>query len=336
MSTIRDVAVRAGVSQATASRALTGRGPVSPAAQEAVRAAADELGYRVNKAARALRTQRSDTIGLLVSDVRNPFFSDLAYVVEQAAAAEGISVITMNADERPDRQAAALRTLAAQQVDGLIVVPQGGARMSAPHGLPVVLLDRRGEDGDTRVPVVQSDNAMGARQMVEHLLEVGHRDIALIAGPQSSSSGRERLEASVATLAEHGCPPPPEWVVEGDFQEGSGHRAAAQLLDAAAQPTAIFAGDNLMAVGAIAETRRRGLRIGSDIALVSFDDTRWFPLTDPPITAVVQDVDRLGREAFRTLRSLLAGAPAHDVVVPTRLVVRQSSTTDSIPLRSIA
>lgn len=336
MSTIRDVAARAGVSQATASRALTGSGPTSPAAREAVRAAADELGYRVNKAARALRTQRTDTIGLLVPDVRNPFFSDLAYVVEQAAAAEGISVITMNADERPDRQEAALRTLAAQQVDGLIVVPQGGASTSTSSDLPVVLLDRRGPDSDPQTPLVQSDNALGARQVIEHLVGLGHRDIALIAGPQSASSGRERLEASLVTLAEHGCAPAPEWIVEGDFQEGSGHRAAAQLLDADRQPSAIFAGDNLMAVGAIAETRRRGLRIGRDVALVSFDDTRWFPLTDPPITAVAQDVERLGSEAFRTLRSLLTGAPAHDVVVPTRLVVRQSSTTDSIPSRSIA
>lgn len=333
MPTIRDVAAHAGVSQATASRALTGAGPVSAHAVEAVRRAADELGYRVNKAARSLRTQRTDTVGLLVSDVRNPFFSDLAYVIEQAAAAEGISVITMNADEKAERQEAALRTLAAQRVDGLIVVPQGGSSLALPADLPVVLLDRRGDGAPDELPVVQSDNVLGSRQMIEHLVQLGHRDIALIAGPQSSSSGRERLAASLAALAEHGCSPSRDRVVEGDFQEASGNAAAASLLDASTRPTAIFAGDNLMAVGALVEAHRRGLRIGHDIALVSFDDTRYFPLLDPPLTVVAQDVDRLGAAAFTTLRSLMHGDSVTDVVVPTHLVVRGSGTTAQIPDR---
>lgn len=333
MPTIRDVAMRAGVSQATASRALSGAGPASRQSVEAVRRAADELGYRVNKAARSLRTQRTDTIGLLVTDVRNPFFADLAYHVEQSAAVDQISVITMNADEQPHRQESGLRTLAAQRVDGLIVVPQGGAPLDPPPGLPVVLLDRRGDRSHDR-PLVQSDNAAGARQMIDHLVARGHHDIALIAGPQSASTGRERLAGALDALLEHGCPPPPEWVVEGDFQERSGHRAAAQLLDADRRPTAIFAGDNLMAVGAIAETRARGLRIGQDISVVSFDDTRWFPLLDPPITVVAQDVQRLGEEAFAMLQALTSGDPVSDVTVPTRLVVRESCTNDSLAPRS--
>ena len=328
MITIRDVALRAGVSQATASRALSGAGSASPATVDAVRQAAADLGYRVNKAARSLRTQRTDTIGLLVSDVRNPFFSDLAYAIEQAAAEHRIGVITTNADERPDQQDAALRALAAQRVDGLIVVPQGGGRLHLPH-LPVVMVDRRAPGVDA--PVVQSDNATGSRQMIDHLVGLGHRDIALISGPRSASSGRDRLEASLAALAAHGCTPRPEWVVEGDFQEGSGHLAAAQLLDAPERPTAIFAGDNLMAVGALVEARRRGLRIGRDIALVCFDDTRWFPLLDPPMTVVAQDVAALGHQAFATLRARMTGQPVDDVLIPTELVVRGSCTTALIP-----
>ncbi|GAA5165584.1 LacI family DNA-binding transcriptional regulator [Ornithinimicrobium tianjinense] len=334
MATIRDVAARAGVSVATASRALNGSGPASPGTVELVRRAADDLGYRVNKAARSLRTQRTDTIGLLLSDVRNPFFSDLAYVIEQAAAADHVSVITMNADERTDRQEAALRSLATQRVDGLIVVPQGGATLEVPTGMPLVLLDRR-VDGSP-APVIQSDNELGSRQMIDHLVELGHRDIALVAGPQSSSSGRERLAACLAALEGHGCTPRPEWIVEGDFQERSGHVAAAALLDTTPRPTAVFAGDNLMAVGVLSEARKRGLRIGEDIAVVSFDDSRWFPLLDPPMTAVAQDVESLGLAAYRALKDLVAGRPSGDVVVPTRLVVRRSCTTSSIPARRSA
>ncbi|WP_010146818.1 LacI family DNA-binding transcriptional regulator [Serinicoccus profundi] len=325
MATIRDVAARAGVSLATASRALTGGGPASAATVEAVRRAATELGYEVNKAARSLRTQRTDTIGLLISDVRNPFFSDLAYAVEQRAAARGLAVITMNADERPERQVDALRALTTQRVDGLIVVPQGGAPVEVPEELPLVLLDRRVENH--HAPVVRSDDAMGSRQMIEHLLDLGHRDIALIAGPQSSSTGRARRAASLAALAERGAPVPEEWVVEGDFREGSGYRAARSLLAGDRRPTAIFAGDSLMAVGALTAAKEAGLRIGHDIAVVSFDDSLWFPLLDPPVTAVAQDVPALGCAAVDGLLARIAGEPVDDVVVPTRLVVRQSCRT---------
>ncbi|MGD8151027.1 LacI family DNA-binding transcriptional regulator [Ornithinimicrobium sp. Y1694] len=328
MPTIRDVAQHAGVSTATASRALSGAGPASANTVEAVRRAAQELGYNVNKAARSLRTQRTDTIGLLIPDVRNPFFSDVAYVIEQSAAAKGYSVITMNADEQPDRQVAALRSLSTQRVDGLIVVPQGGAPVNLPASMPFVLLDRRAANIDG--PLVCSDNALGSQQMIGHLLHLGHRDIALITGPQSSSTGRERFTASIEALTAAGCTPRQEWIVEGDFQEDSGHRAATQLLDSPTRPTAIFAGDNLMAVGALTQARERGLKIGRDLAVVAFDDTRWFPLLDPPLTVVAQDIDALGAAAVDAVQAAMSGAEVADVTIPTHLIVRSSCRADHL------
>ncbi len=321
--TIRDVARRAGVGQATASRVLTGSGPASAGARERVLAAAHELGYSVNRVARSLRTSRTDTIGLLISDVRNPFFGELAHAIDHAAAQHGIAVITTSTDERADRQASALEALVRQQVDGLLVVPQGGAPLAGvPSGLPLVLIDRRVEAAGA--PVVQSDNAGGARTMVDHLVDVGHRDIAVISGPQSTSTGRERQQAIVGRLRERGCPPRPEWVLEGDFQLASGRAAASRLMSRAHRPTAVFAGDNLMTVGALIEARERGVKIGRDMALVSFDDTDWFPVVDPPVTAVVQDVPSLGASALSALQALVAGETTPDVVVPTSLVVRGS------------
>lgn len=328
MVTIRDVAARAGVSQSTASRALTGSAPASPDTVAQVQSAADELGYRVNRAARSLRTHRTDTIGLLISDVRNPFFSELSYVIEQVAAEHDMAVITTNADERVDRQADSLRALALQQIDGLIMVPQGGGALDAiADDIPLVLLDRRADGVDA--PVVCSDNQAGAQLMIDHLVSLGHTDIALISGPQATSTGRERLTAAMRRLRSHGCGARPECLVEGDFQLASGRSAAAHLLDLPQPPSAVFACDNLMAFGALQAIRERGLRIGEDMALVSFDDTDWFPLLDPPMTVISQDVHALGVRAFDALQRRIAGQPTDGACLPTRLVVRGSCGTAS-------
>lgn len=323
MVTIRDVAARAGVSQSTASRALTGSAPASADTVAVVRSAADELGYRVNRAARSLRTHRTDTIGLLISDVRNPFFSELSYAIEQVAAEHDIAVITTNADERVDRQADSLRALILQQIDGLIMVPQGGGALDAiAHDVPLVLLDRKVEG--VGAPAVCSDNQAGAQLMIDHLVGLGHTDIALISGPQATSTGRERLTAAVRRLESHGCGARPECLVEGDFQLASGRSAAAHLLDLSRPPSAIFACDNLMAFGALQALRERGLRIGADMALVSFDDTDWFPLLNPPMTVISQDVHALGVHAFEALRARIAGQATEDACLPVRLIVRGS------------
>lgn len=329
MTTIRDVAELAGVSQATASRALSGRGPVSPDALERVRAAALNLEYQVNKTARALRTQRTDTIGLLIPDVRNPFFAELAYVIEQEAATRGLAVITISADEDAELEARALGVLIRQQVDGLIVAPRNDETFLAAAHLPTVFVDR-GRAG-LGIPVVRSDDEDGVAQMIDHLVTIGHRDIAIITGPRKITTGRMRHDAAIQRLEHHGLTPTPHWIQEGDFQQESGRRAAAELLDAPELPTAVFAGDNLMAVGALLEMRARGLRAGTDIALTSFDDAPWFPLLDPPLTVVEQDLQHLGRSALESLLDILADREPADVVVPVRLMARASSCPPPMP-----
>lgn len=326
MATLDDVARLAGVSRATASRVLSGRGPSSGAARKQVEAAVSRLGYRTNAVARSLRTTRTGTIGLIVSDVRNPFFSDLVRWVEQEAQLAGLSVIVGNADESTAQQDEYVETLLAHRVDGLIATPQGdgsGALSEAVQaGVPTVFVDRRVPGLD--VPVVCSDNAAGVRSLFAHLATLGHRRVGVIAGPRAASTGRERLAAALAAVEEHALDGAEELIRYGDFQLASGVKAASDLLELGRPPTVIFAADNLMALGAFQEMRRRGMTVGADVGLASFDDLPWFSLVDPPITAVAQDTETLSRTAVRMLREVIDGDKPADVVVPTRLVTRGS------------
>lgn len=325
MPTLKHVAQEAGVSLATASRVLGGKGPVSEDARVRVQEAARRLGYRVNHVARSLRTTRTATIGLLVSDVRNPFFTELVHAVEQAAWKAGLATMIGNADETSAQQDHYLDTLLRHQVDGLVVVPQGDddtQLRTAVASVPTIFVDRVVAGLD--VPAVTSDNAGGVAAMVEHLVGLGHRRIGVIAGPQSASTGRERLAAVRAAVRRHGLPWSQDLEAVGNFQAASGTTVAAQLLDLAERPDVLFAADNLMAFGALHELRRRGLRIGEDIGLAAFDDESWFPLNLPPVTAVAQDVARMGEEAVRLVCEVMAGRRPQSVVVPTRLVVRES------------
>lgn len=329
MATIRDVAAHAGVSLGTASRALTGSGPVSEASRQKVLTAAKDLGYRVNKAARSLRTNRTDTIGLLVSDVRNPFFAELAYVIDRAAAEHGQVVITMNADESVEGQIRALNAFEKEGVDGLIAVPQDGAMTGFPKDIPTVFVDRTSTSNDPTTPtppVVSTDHYGGMSALVKFLVEKGHTDIGLISGSLHTSTGRFRKEAAVDELARHGLRMRDECVVYGDFQWEKGRVAALQIFDQEQLPTALIAGDNTMAIGALRAAKERGIKIGHDIALVAFDDLPAFQLISPPLTVVAQDVEELGKQAVDSLQLLLAGKEASDKTLPAQLIVRESCT----------
>jgi LacI family transcriptional regulator len=329
VATIRDVASHAGVSLGTASRALTGSGPVSEASRQKVLEAAKELGYRVNKAARSLRTNRTDTIGLLVSDVRNPFFAELAYVIDRTAAQHGRVVITMNADESVEGQTRALKAFKQEGVDGLIAVPQDGSLTGFPEDIPTVFVDRTSSSSDPAVatpPVVSTDHYEGMAQLVRYLVEKGHTDIGLISGSLHTSTGRTRKEAAVEELARHGLKMREECFAYGDFQWEKGRIAALKIFDQEILPTALIAGDNMMAIGALRAAQERNIKIGQDIALVAFDDLPAFELISPPLTVVAQDVEGLGRQAVDSLELLLAGKKASDITLPAQMIVRESCT----------
>jgi LacI family transcriptional regulator len=329
MTSIKDVASRAGVSVATVSRVLNDHPSVRQDTRDRVLAAVAELGYRPNALARSLRTDQTRTLGLVISDVLNPFFTELARSVEDEARALGYSVIIGNADEQPDLQDHHVRTLLDRRIDGLLVSPAGGGSPlmleAAQAGVPMVFVDRWIQGVD--VPVVRTDGREAVRDLVAHLYRLGHRRLAIITGPAATTTGSERVDAFRDAIREHGLTLPPEHIGQGDFQADSGRRATAHFLDMPDprdRPDSIFAADNLMALGAMDEIRARGLKVPDDIALAAFDDIPWFVHTDPPITAIAQPTGELGRAAVRALIDRVEGRPAPSVTVSARLVVRRS------------
>ncbi|MFI9646046.1 LacI family DNA-binding transcriptional regulator [Streptomyces sp. NPDC052040] len=326
MPSIKDVAAAAGVSVATVSRVLNGHPSVSADARTRVLAAVEALGYRPNAVARSLRTDQTRTLGLVISDVLNPYFTLLARSVEEEARALGYSVIIGNADERPDLQDHHVRTLLDRRIDGLLVSPTcGGSPLmldAARDGTPMVFVDRW--IGGVDVPVVRADGRTAVYDLVAHLHALGHRRLAIIAGPAATTTGSERVEAFRAALGDYGLPLPDAYIGQGDFQAESGRRATERFLDLAEPPEVVFAADNLMALGALDAVRARGLRVPDDIALAAFDDIPWFVHTDPPVTAIAQPTRELGRAAVRALVDRIEGRPPESVTLPARLVVRRS------------
>jgi LacI family transcriptional regulator len=323
-ATIRDVAARAGVSLGTASRVLSGHPATSPEARTAVQAAAAALGYRPNAQARSLRLTRTHAIGLLVSDVRNPFFADVAHAAEQAALGGDYVTLLGNANEDVDQQDRYIETFLTQRVDGVVLAPQGRGSGSLDaliaSGMPVVFVDRTVEGFE--VPSVTTDSRSGLDQAVAHLVAAGHTRIGYIAGPQAVSTGRDRHLAFLDALPRHGLAVEPELITFGDFQEESGVKAADQLLSGSARPTALLAADNLMALGALAAIRRHGLRIGTDVEVVAFDDIEWLAHFDPPISVIAQDAGEVRRCAVDLLLRVIAGEQPESIVLPTTFIDR--------------
>jgi LacI family transcriptional regulator len=322
--TIRDVAAHAGVSLGTASRVLSGNPATSPEARTRVSDAVVALGYRPNLQARSLRLTRTNAIGLLVSDVRNPFFADVAHAAEQAALGADYVTLLGNANENVDQQDRYIETFLNQRVDGVVLAPQGRGSGSlqalVDSGLPVVFVDRTVTGFD--VPSVTTDSRTGMTEAVAHLAAAGHDRIGFIGGPQAISTGRQRYEAFIETLPAHGLDVDDALITFGDFQEESGIRAAEQLLAANTRPTALIAADNLMALGALAAIRSRGLRIGSDIEVIAFDDIEWLAHYDPPISVIAQDTDAVGRCAVELLMQVINGEKPESIILSTRFIDR--------------
>ncbi|MEE1770834.1 LacI family DNA-binding transcriptional regulator [Streptomyces sp. JV185] len=326
MASIKDVAAEAGVSVATVSRVLNSHPSVSPDARRRVLAAVDVLGYRPNAVARSLRTDQTRTLGLVISDVLNPYFTELARFVEEEARALGYSVIIGNADERPELQDHHVRTLLDRRIDGLLVSPADGDSPLmadvARAGTPMVFVDRWMPGVD--VPVVRADGRLAIRDLVAHLHALGRRRLAIIAGPAATTTGNERVEAFREALRAYGLVLPDAYIGQGDFQADSGRRVTERFLTLPEPPEVVFAADNLMALGALDAIRAAGLRVPQDIGLAAFDDIPWFVHTAPPITAIAQPTGELGRAAVRALVDIVEGRSPQSVTLPARLVVRRS------------
>lgn len=325
MTTIRDVAARAGVSLGTASRVLAGSPSTSPGSRERVAAAAAELGYLPNARAGSLRRAKTDVVGILISDVRNPFFAELAHAAEQEALRRGYVVMLANADEDATQEQLYLHTFSTQRVDGVLMAPQSGDRVHLDRlidsGLPVVFVDRVLPGLD--VPSVTSDNAGGMRAAVEYLVARGHRRIGYVGGPAPVSTALDRLEAFLAHRDQLGLPADDALVQEGDYRAESGGAAVERMLRAGAAPTAVLAADGLMALGALAALRRHGVR--EEIELMSFDDLAWFEELTPPVSAIANDATEMGRAGMAALLDAVEGGRPGSLTVAARLVDRRGA-----------
>jgi LacI family transcriptional regulator len=322
--TLKEVAARAGVSPATASRVLSGHPATSEASRARVAAAARELDFQPNAQARSLRSSHTGTVGLLIPDVRNTFFAELAHGVEQEALANGYVNILGNANENVQQQDAYLEALMRQRVDGVIIAPQGDGS-GAVGGLlrrriPVVFVDRTVPG--IPVPAVTTDSVPGLREAISHLRIHGHQRVGFIAGPQATSTGRERLEIFRQLMAEHDLPLREDHIFIGDFQPASGALGVDVLLSTNQPPTAIISADSPMTAGAVSRLHARGLRPGRDIDLVAFDDIDWFSLLDPPLSAIAHSATEMGRCAMQMLCEVIAGRTPDSQVLPSTFIAR--------------
>jgi LacI family transcriptional regulator len=328
--TMKDVAEQARVSVSTVSHVLNGTRTVAEATQRRVLASVEELGYRQNMLARGLKTRQTFTVGLLISDIQNPFFASVVRGIEDVALSRGYHLFLCNTDEDPEREDAYVTELAKKQVDGLIVASAASrpnhARRLRVEDIPYVFMDREVEG--VGADAVRVDNALGTRMIAEHLVGLGHERIGMISGPLDKSSGHERYGGLKEALAGLGIVLADALVRFGDFKTPSGREGAKDLLRLPEAPTALVVANNQMTLGALLAIRELGLRMPNDISVVGFDDVEWAPLADPPLTALAQPTYEMGVEAVGMLLERIEGdpaAPPKRVFLEPRLVVRNST-----------
>lgn len=331
MATIKDVAKLAGVSTATVSRALMKPEMVSEKVRGQVAKAVESTGYTANSMARNLRTMKTRLVVVVVPDITNPFFSEVIRGMSHVAAAKGYSVLLGDTQHDPVKEQAFAELVMARQADGMILLngrlprPKSNGQNGSPSLPPLVMACEY--QTELQVPTVRLDNVGAAKTVVQHLLEGGHRRIGFITGPMWNVLTRDRLQGYRDGLIEGGRSYQPEWVVEGDFSINSGFQATKRILEWEPRPTAIFASNDEMAIGAIKAIKERSLRVPQDISVVGFDDIQFAGAYDPSLTTIAQPREEIGGKAMEILCDLLAGKPIAQtqVILPGVLVVRESS-----------
>lgn len=327
--TIEDVAQRAGVSTATVSRVIAGKPYVRDALRIRVLDAIQELNYRPSRVARSLRVQRSSIIGLIISDIQNPFFTSVVRAVEDVAQQRGFSVMLCNSDESTEKEAAYIDLLLDEQVSGLIVSPTSTDsdiyRRLVEAAVPIVAIDRRVQD--TPMDMVVGDNIQAAFDVVSHLIENGYRRIGAVLGVPDASTGAERYEGYSRALSAHGIELDPELVRQGMPRSDYGHRLTLQLLMLSNPPDAIFTGNNLLTIGALRAIDELGLRVPEDVALAAFDEMEWMFLVKPALTVVAQPTYAMGKKAAELLLQRIAdpSRPPQEVLLQPTIKVHESS-----------
>lgn len=327
-----DVAKVAKVSLATVSAAINQSAPVSEKTRARIDKAVRRVGYKTNAIARSLKTGTTSTIGLMVADITNPFFTNAIHAIQEVAHRHEYSVILCCSDEDPEKERTHLRLLADRMVDGLIVATAGETpelRSLVERGrAPVVLIDRHIDGLDADAVVV--DNVSATRDAVRHLIAAGHRRIGLIAGRRTLSTGRERYEGYRRALREAGIAFESALVGSAHFGADDGYQAANKLLSLTDRPTAIFACNNLSGLGLMRALHEAGLRCPEDVAVACFDDFEWAEVFHPRLTTVAQPTQAIGAQAMTMLLERMRedaarSLPARLVRLKAHLNVRDSS-----------
>ena len=326
--TIKDVAREAEVSVATVSRALNGHDNVAEPVRKLVMETASRLRYQPHAAARSLSSSRTQTIGVVLPDLHGEFFSELIRGIDQVARAHRKHLLVSSYHGHPEEQGDALRAMRGR-VDGLLVLSPYADRPgfltdNLPDALPAVLINA--QLPDSGYPALSIDNYRGATAMVEHLVEAGHQRIAFIGGPADNFDARERARGYRDALARL-LPGQAPWELDGDFDEASGYEAGRKALEAEVRPDAVFAANDMMALGCLYAFNQAGVRVPEDIALAGFDDIPLARFVHPPLTTMRVNIAELGGMAMRRLLQAIEAGPADAApqLLSPELIVRSSS-----------
>lgn len=331
--TLVDIARECGLSRATVARALSGKGYVDLERRRVIQETAERLGYRTSTIARALRTQRTSSIGVLIADITNPIFPQIVKGIDEIVSTDNHTIFLSNTDEDPQKQVAIVRSLLDRQVDGFVMVSQTLADETLKlleHGPPCVFVNRRPYDG---VDYVGPDNEQGIELLLTHLLSLGHERIAYVSGPSHSSTSRERLAHFRVSMAACRLDVDERLVFAGNYYLETGARAAEAFMAVKPRPTAILAANDFVALGIVGYLQRAGLKVPEDVSVTGFDDIFDFSLMETNalkvegLTTVNQPKRHLGRAAGKLLLERLnePDAPGRKVILPTELRIRKTT-----------
>lgn len=336
MPTVHDVAKLAGVSPITVSRVINNSGYISAATRDRVEMAIKEIGYVPNTLARGLRSKRTHTLALVVTDITNPFFTSMARGVEDVAGASNYTVIYCNTDESETKEEKYANILAQRQVDGVLLVPAcGNAKIInflESNDISVVVLDRRVSGVST--DFVRSDSEDGANRLIKLLIGLGHERIAVITGPKKVSTAVDRVKGYRQALVEAGLKEN-ELIYYGSFTQQSGYDFAKLAMLQSPKPTAIFAANNFILLGVVKALRELQLNVPEDVSVVGFDDFPEAMLVKPFFTAVLQPAYEMGRLAAELLLKRISGelsGECQQIILPTEIIERESSGPKKEPL----
>lgn len=326
---IKDIAKVIGVNASTVSRALNGKPGVSEQLRERIIKTAQQMGYSPDMAAMGLRKGKTKIVGVLIPDIANPFFAQIVRAMEKVLNPVGYHLLLCSTDENPQHETDNLKTLVSQRVEGILAAPVDSGGNKSLYSkileskIPLVFFDRLVPDVETSYVI--TDNESGVRDLVEYLYRCGHKTLGIVTLRERSFTGRMRLTGALKASSELGIVVKEKWIVDGRSTQEGGYEAARRLFAMEEKPTALIVGNNLMMLGVLKALKDFGLKVPRDLSVVSFDDSYWNQIFDPPITCVAQEPEQMGLiAATLLLDKIMHGGKISKTVLKAHFVERQS------------